>query len=78
MSEVYRIFAADWAHLHDFSDEMLIELYNAESFGPRKEVAERQCGDVERGHSTGSVSRKRTVRGPEVSDLVVGSTVSEQ
>lgn len=33
MAEVYRIFATDWAHLHDFSDEMLIELFNAESFG---------------------------------------------
>jgi hypothetical protein len=33
MSEVYRIFASDWEHLHDFSDEMLIELFNAESFG---------------------------------------------
>jgi hypothetical protein len=33
MAEVYRIFSTDWAHLHDFSDEMLIELFNAESFG---------------------------------------------
>jgi hypothetical protein len=33
MAEVYRIFAADWAHVLDFSDEMLIELFNAESFG---------------------------------------------
>lgn len=33
MAEVYRLFAEDWKHLHDFSDEMLIELYNAESYG---------------------------------------------
>jgi hypothetical protein len=33
MADVYRIFAADWAHMHDFSDEMLIELYNGESYG---------------------------------------------
>lgn len=33
MAEVYRVFASDWEHLHDFSDEMLIELFNAESFG---------------------------------------------
>lgn len=33
MSEVYRIFARDWEHVLDFSDEMLIELYNAESYG---------------------------------------------
>jgi hypothetical protein len=33
MSEVYRIFAADWAHVHDFSDDMLLELFNAESYG---------------------------------------------
>lgn len=33
MTELYRIFAKDWEHLMDFSDEMLIELYNGESFG---------------------------------------------
>lgn len=31
--EVYRIFAKDWEHLFDFSDEMIVELYNCESFG---------------------------------------------
>jgi len=33
MSEVYKIFAKDWEHLHDFSDEMLVELFNGESYG---------------------------------------------
>lgn len=33
MSEVYRRFGRDWAHTHDFSDEMLVELYNSESYG---------------------------------------------
>jgi hypothetical protein len=35
MSEVYRIFSKDWENLVDFSDEMLIELYNSESYGTR-------------------------------------------
>lgn len=33
MSEVYRIFSKDWEHLLDFSDDMLVELYNGESYG---------------------------------------------
>lgn len=33
MSEVYRIFAKEWEHCLDFSDEMLIELFNGESYG---------------------------------------------
>lgn len=33
MSEVYVIFANDWKSSSDFSDEMLIELYNSESYG---------------------------------------------
>lgn len=33
MSELYRIFAADWQHVLDFSDEALVELYNYESYG---------------------------------------------
>lgn len=33
MSELYKVFAKDWEHLCDFSDEMLIELYNSESYG---------------------------------------------
>lgn len=35
MSEVYRIFSADWAHVLSYSDEMLIELFAAESYGGR-------------------------------------------
>jgi len=35
MSEVYRMFANDWKSCCDFSDEMLIELYNSESYGTR-------------------------------------------
>lgn len=33
MAEVYRSFGRDWAQTHSFSDEMLIELFNAESYG---------------------------------------------
>lgn len=33
MSEVYQIFSRDWKHVLDYSDEMLIELFNAESYG---------------------------------------------
>ena len=33
MSELYRFFAKDWAHVLDFSDEALLELYNYESYG---------------------------------------------
>lgn len=33
MSGLYRLFARDWEHCLDFSDEMLIELYNGESYG---------------------------------------------
>lgn len=35
MSELYRVFSNDWKHLHDYSDEMLIELYNSESYGTK-------------------------------------------
>lgn len=33
MADVYRVFAADWSHVLDFSDTALIELYNHESHG---------------------------------------------
>lgn len=33
MSEIYRIFAEDWKHVLDFSDDALLELYNYESYG---------------------------------------------
>ncbi len=33
MSEVYRIFSSDWKHVLDYSDKMLLELYNHESYG---------------------------------------------
>jgi hypothetical protein len=33
MSEVYKMFANDWKQFHDFSDDMLVELYNSESYG---------------------------------------------
>jgi hypothetical protein len=33
MTEVYRIFSKDWEHMHDFSDDSLVELYNNESYG---------------------------------------------
>lgn len=33
MSEVYKIFSRDWQHVLDYSDEMLVELYNSESYG---------------------------------------------
>lgn len=35
MAGLYRIFAKDWEHVLDFGDEMLIELFNVESFGGR-------------------------------------------
>ena len=35
MSELYRVFAEDWKHVLDFSDESLLELYNYESYGGR-------------------------------------------
>ena len=33
MSELYRMFANDWKHVLDFSDDALLELYNNESYG---------------------------------------------
>ncbi len=33
MCEIYRIFSKDWEHLHDYSDQSMIELYNHESYG---------------------------------------------
>jgi hypothetical protein len=33
MSEVYVIFVNDWKHCLDFSDTMLLQLYNHESYG---------------------------------------------
>ena len=33
MSEVYKIFAREWEHVLDFSDEALLQLYNHESYG---------------------------------------------
>ena len=35
MSEVYRIFSRSWDHVLDYSDTMLLELYNSESYGTR-------------------------------------------
>ena len=35
MSEVYRMFSNDWKDVLDYSDEMLLELYNTESYGGR-------------------------------------------
>ena len=33
MAELYKTFANDWQDCLDFSDEMLVELYNYESYG---------------------------------------------
>ncbi len=33
MCDIYRIFSKDWEHLHDFSDQSMIELFNHESYG---------------------------------------------
>lgn len=33
MSELYRLFADDWKHVLDFSDDALLSLYNHESYG---------------------------------------------
>jgi hypothetical protein len=33
MSQLYRVFANDWVHVLDFSDEALLSLYNHESYG---------------------------------------------
>jgi hypothetical protein len=33
MCEVYRVFAKDWEHLCDFSDQALVDLFNSESYG---------------------------------------------
>jgi hypothetical protein len=33
MAMLYRYFARDWEHCCDFSNESLVELYNAESYG---------------------------------------------
>jgi hypothetical protein len=33
MSELYRMFASEWQHVLDFSDDALVELYNYESYG---------------------------------------------
>lgn len=33
MSEVYRYFAKEWIDSADFSDQSLIDLFNAESYG---------------------------------------------
>jgi len=35
MAEIYRIFAKDWEHVLDFSDDALLQLYNHESYGGR-------------------------------------------
>jgi hypothetical protein len=35
MADLYKVFSKDWEHLHDYSDEMLIELYNSESYGTK-------------------------------------------
>jgi len=33
MCSVYRVFGRDWEHLFDYSDEMLVEMFNHESLG---------------------------------------------
>ena len=33
MAELYRIFANDWKHIVDLSDEAMIEMFNHESYG---------------------------------------------
>jgi len=33
MAEVYKIFASEWESAFDFSDKMVIEMFNHESFG---------------------------------------------
>ena len=35
MSEIYRMFSNDWKDVLDYSNEMLLELYNSESYGGR-------------------------------------------
>ena len=33
MAELYKLFASDWIHALDFSDQALLDLYNQESYG---------------------------------------------
>jgi len=33
MCEVYRIFSRPWEHVLDFSEDMMVELYNKETYG---------------------------------------------
>ena len=33
MAELYKLFANDWIHALDFSDQALLDLYNQESYG---------------------------------------------
>lgn len=33
MCELYRTFSKDWEHLYIFNDDMIVELYNHESYG---------------------------------------------
>lgn len=33
MCEVYRVFAADWAHCQSFTDQDVVDLFNHESYG---------------------------------------------
>lgn len=33
MCDVYRVFSKDWEHIGDYSDDAMLELYNAESRG---------------------------------------------
>lgn len=35
MAEIYQVFASDWSHVLDFSEDALLQLYNYESYGGR-------------------------------------------
>lgn len=33
MCEIYKIFSSDWAHILDYSEESILELFISESYG---------------------------------------------
>ena len=35
MCELYRLFSKDWEHLVNYSEEMMIEMYNSETHGTK-------------------------------------------
>ena len=35
MCELYRLFSKDWEHLVDYSEEVLVEMYDSETYGTK-------------------------------------------